>query len=391
MRTPCYVFDADELLSRLETVRRAIPGIPVTYSIKANSFVTGVMGKAADHLEVCSPGELEICRRLRIPPEKIIYSGVMKEPCDIEEAVSIGAGILTSESPAHFRMIRQAAEKLGKKVQVLLRLSSGNQFGMDTEELLSVLERAVGDPWVSVLGFHYYSGTQKKKAGQISHDLENLRAVISLARDRCGYQAGLIEYGPGLAAEYFKPDLQETDMNLLLEAAPLLNAFAEEAPLGLEFGRFLAATCGTYYTSVKDLKTTDGVRYVILDGGIHHVKYYGQMMSMHQPPVHLVEKQDGERLPYCLCGALCTVSDVLVREILLPELQPRDVLAFEKCGAYSVTEASALFLSRDLPAVYLRQEGQLRLVRRPVSTWEINCPDMTESEAERNTGACKRD
>ena len=109
-------------------------------------------------------------------------------------------------------------------------------------------------------------------------------------------------------------------MNLLLEAAPLLNAFAEEAPLGLEFGRFLAATCGTYYTSVKDLKTTDGVRYVILDGGIHHVKYYGQMMSMHQPPVHLVEKQDGERLPYCLCGALCTVSDVLVREILLPEL-----------------------------------------------------------------------
>ena len=156
MRTPCYVFDADELLSRLETVRRAIPGIPVTYSIKANSFVTGVMGKAADHLEVCSPGELEICRRLRIPPEKIIYSGVMKEPCDIEEAVSIGAGILTSESPAHFRMIRQAAEKLGKKVQVLLRLSSGNQFGMDTEELLSVLERAVGDPWVSVLGFHYY-------------------------------------------------------------------------------------------------------------------------------------------------------------------------------------------------------------------------------------------
>jgi diaminopimelate decarboxylase len=62
---------------------------------------------------------------------------------------------------------------------------------------------------------------------------------------------------------------------------------------------------------------------------------------------------------------------------MLPELHVGDVLAFEKCGAYSVTEASALFLSRDLPAVYLRRKNQLQLVRRPLSTWEINCPDLT--------------
>ena len=78
-QTPYYVFDADRLLSRLQTVRTALPGIPVTFSIKANSFVTGLMGEAADHLEVCSPGELAICRKLRIPGEKIIYSGVNKE------------------------------------------------------------------------------------------------------------------------------------------------------------------------------------------------------------------------------------------------------------------------------------------------------------------------
>ena len=50
------------------------------------------------------------------------------------------------------------------------------------------------------------------------------------------------------------------------------------------------------------------------------------------------------------------------------------------------TRETALDILNDI-----RQEVQLRLVRRPVSTWEINCPDMTESEAERNTGACKRD
>lgn len=377
MRTPYYIFDADQLLNRLETVRNAVPGIPVTYSIKANSFVTGIMSQAADHLEVCSPGELEICRKLQVPAEKIIYSGVMKESADVEEAVAIGAGILTAESPAHFQLIRQAAEKLEKNVQVLLRLSSGNQFGMDPDDILSVLQNAGSSPRVSVMGFHYYSGTQKKKAAQIGHDLDQLRTMIRRAREICGYEAELIEYGPGLAAEYFKPEMLDIDLNLLMEAAPLMVEFAQEAPLGLEFGRFLAAPCGTYYTRVKDLKTTDAIRYAILDGGIHHLKYYGQMMSMHQPPVHPEHDTDGERVPYCLCGALCTVSDVLVREIMLPELHVGDVLVFEKCGAYSVTEASALFLSRDLPAVYLRQKNQLQLVRRPLSTWEINCPDLT--------------
>ena len=389
MRTPCYVFDADQLLQRLTMIRDALPGIPVTYSIKANSFVTGIMGKAADHLEVCSPGEMQICRRLGISGERIIYSGVMKEIEDVEEAIAYGAGILTAESPEHFRLIRKAAESHRTGVRVLLRLSSGNQFGMDQETLLSLLKDQ--DPWVSVYGIHYYSGTQKKKVSQISHDLDLLRTALQKAKDAYGFEPGLVEYGPGLATEYFKQDMNAIDQSLLEEAAPLLREFAQEAPLGVEFGRFLAATCGTYYSAVKDLKTTDGIRYAILDGGIHHVKYYGQIMSMHTPPVHPMEKRMGEPLAYCLCGSLCTVSDVLVHEIQLPELQTGDVLAFEKCGAYSVTEASSLFLSRDLPAVYLQQNGEPALVRRAVSTWEINCPDLSVSERERDAASCRKD
>lgn len=377
MRTPYYVFDADMLTSRLEMVRKALPGIPVTYSIKANSFVTGVMGAVADHLEVCSPGELEICKKLGIPGDRIIYSGVMKEPVDIEAALSVHAGILTAESTDHFRMIRMAAEKKQQHTRVMLRLSSGNQFGMDSEDLLSILKEKDSTPYMEVIGFHYYSGTQKKKVSQISHDLDHLREIIRMAREECGFEPSLVEYGPGLAVEYFKPDMPEADTDLLDEAAPLLLAFAEEAPLGVEFGRFLAAPCGQYYTAVKDLKTTDGVHYAILDGGIHHLKYYGQMMSLHQPPVHPAHPAEGEAVPYCLCGSLCTVSDVLVREVTLPCLRQGDVLVFEKCGAYSVTEASGLFLSRDLPAVYLRQGGEFSLVRRAIPTWEINCPDLS--------------
>lgn len=58
-------------------------------------------------MEVCSPGELEICIALGVKPECIIYSGVMKEKCDIERAVSYGAGILTCESIRHATLISE--------------------------------------------------------------------------------------------------------------------------------------------------------------------------------------------------------------------------------------------------------------------------------------------
>ena len=380
MKTPYYVFDADLLLNRLESVRQVLPGIPVTFSVKANSFVTGVMSSAADHLEVCSPGELEICRKLRVPGEKIIYSGVMKEAADLREAMTAGAGILTAESPAQLRLIQDTAAGCGKLVRVLLRLSSGNQFGMDADDLLSVLRHREVYPAVTMAGIHFYSGTQKKKAAQIVNDLSRLRTLLRTAREETGFVPALVEYGPGLAAEYFKPGDPGADDRLLAETAPLLLDFAKEVPLGLEFGRFLAASCGTYYTAVKDLKTTEGVHYAILDGGIHQIRYYGQMLAINRPPVTRIPQGEGPEMAYCLCGSLCTAADVLVKDLPLAELHPGDVLAFEKCGAYSVTEASALFLSRDLPAVYLKRDGNLMLVRPAVSAWEINCPVFPAAE-----------
>ena len=51
----------------------------------------------------------------------------------------------------------------------------------------------------------------------------------------------------------------------------------------LEMGRFLAASCGYYITSIVDMKVNKEQPYVILDGGINHLNYYGQAMAMKRP------------------------------------------------------------------------------------------------------------
>lgn len=400
-QTPYYVFDTDEFAKRAAMIRAALDckggrRIPLCFSIKANPFLLHRLPEGLDHVEVCSPGELEICIALGVKPESIIYSGVMKEKCDIERAVSYGAGILTCESIRHAALISEVmlermpegAHEAGlveKKAQVILRLTSGNQFGMSLEDIEYIISHPDEFKGIMVIGIHYYSGTQKSLR-KINKDLQKIKSALTGLKEKYGFEPQLVEYGPGLCVEYFEEDWQEREKQALDEAAEVLREFAVEYPLGIEMGRFLAASCGKYYTQVKDLKSTGDANYAILDGGIHHLNYFGQRMAMQVPPIKVYagevsenEERTGVKfteLPdtdYTLCGSLCTVADVLVREVRLKKLELGDVLEFGHCGAYSVTEAPALFLSRQLPAIYAySKEYAYECLREHIPAAEIN-------------------
>lgn len=372
MNTPCYLYDIDILKKKIDDIKKELPDIPLTFSIKANSFVLDSISEEVSHVEVCSPGELHICKKLSLNPEKIIYSGVMKEETDIEEAISYGVHILTAESRRHFKLISQVAQKLGKKVNVILRISSDNQFGMDPEDIYEIVSKKDDYDNINLYGYHYYSGTQKRKIKQIESDIETIENVVNTCKEEYGYVPLLVEYGPGLAVDYFKENGEEKDIELLNSVAPVFRDFAKRVPLGIEMGRFMVSSCGSYFTKVRDIKRNYGIQYVILDGGIHHLKYFGQIMAMHTPIIVQNTKREGDKQKYCLCGSLCTVADVLAKGAELYELQIDDVLEFKKCGAYSLTESSSLFLSRDMPEVYLKENGNIREVRGFVDSSDIN-------------------
>ncbi len=415
IQTPAYIFDFDRFEERCRQVRDVIGEIPLTFSMKANPFLLvavkeKLLGNLITHVEVCSPGELQICKKLGIPGENIIYSGVMKEEWDVEDAVSYGADILTAESRLHVEFENQAVcSQKTQAVKVLLRLTSGNQFGMSEEEIEDIIAHREEYPGLEFIGIHYYSGTQKKMR-QIKKDFVRIRGLLAKLKENYGFEPQLVEYGPGASVEYFADggnrasygndnrtvigsDLAEwTGFRGSFEE---IRAFAEDYPTGIEMGRFLASDCGSYLTMIKDLKINHGVNYLICDGGIHHLKYYGQTMGIQVPPLELLSRKEKagteEKIPYTLCGSLCTVADVMIRELELPEVNRGDVLMFHKCGAYSVSEASALFLSRRMPEIWCYSEDHgLRLLRGQKEAYEINLADLSiESEVMESKGDCR--
>lgn len=369
--TPAYYFDTDVFEKRVNFVKRELLDIPLTFSIKANPFLLSRLPQNLRHVEVCSPGELKICKAYGISGNRIIYSGVNKEIEDVTEAIEFGVDIVTAESILHVELEQEAAEKVGKQQKVILRLTSGNQFGMSEADILNILTNQAKYSNLNIYGIHYYSGTQKKKR-QIDRDFEKLDAVLARFREETGFVPKLVEMGPGLPVEYFNSPYDEIEEAILIENKDTILAFAKKYPLGLEMGRYFAAPCGTYASRVMDIKTNSDTDYIICDGGFHHLKYHGQTMAMQIPDME-VRNSSTETKSYCICGSLCTVADVLVREVELPVVSRNDVILFHRCGAYSVTEGSALFLSRKLPEVYLYNEADgLEKMRSFVDAADIN-------------------
>ena len=119
-------------------------------------------------------------------------------------------------------------------------------------------------------------------------------------------------------------------------------------------------------TQIMDIKHTADTGFIIVDGGIHHINYYGQMMGMKKPYMQIIRTKDtpGNAGKWTICGSLCTVNDVLVRQVELDAFDIGDILVFERCGAYAVTEGMALFLSRELPQVLLIDtDGSIQILR----------------------------
>ena len=377
--TPLYLFDLEAFTARAEKVRAAFGShVQLCYSMKANPFVLRGLPDVFRWVEVCSPGELTICEKLGIAPERILYSGVNKGADDVARAVALGADLLTAESTLHFDLICAAAAAQGKHVRVLPRLTAGSQFGMDPAALEDLVARRAEFPNVTIAGIHYFSGTQKRKDAVIAKELAHLDEYLTMLHDKYGFTAQHVEYGPGLNAECLRDDAEARDGALLDAAAEHIRAFGGKYPLTIEMGRFFAAPCGTFLTGVADAKVNDGQRYAIVDGGMNHLVYFGQSLAMRDPKCALLD-YEGRAVhpvePWNVCGSLCSVNDILAKQLPFPGLEIGDVLAFENTGAYCMTEGISLFLSRELPRVCLVEpDGQARLVRDALPTYPLNSP-----------------
>lgn len=412
--TPFYLFDIDKLHTWVDKVNDVFSrktgcdsdsvtndcenDITLCYAIKANTFLTPYMLEKIDFLEVCSPGEFQICKKYNVDSKHIIFSGVVKYKEDVEAlfADSSFDGTITIESPKHFELIKKVTSELNiSSVKVLPRLSSGNKFGMSKDEVKNIIKRcneinSEGACYFEVTGIQFFSGTQKKRMSIYEKELKELDEFLDEIRSELLVDINFIEYGPGMLYEYYD-DVDQLDVAKTV--CENIKPYLKKYRFTLEIGRYFAACAGSYVTKVVDVKHTDDKNYALVDGGIHHVNYYGRMLGMNEPDVvllrgtgvncldcldegcdlHKMETGTGVELKkWEVGGALCTANDVLLRNYECDELNEGDLFIFNDTGAYSPMEAPILFLSRKVPAIFSVKQGEIKMLRDFIEAWEIN-------------------
>ena len=377
--TPFYVFDINVLRDRIDYLNSMMPeNVHLCYTMKANPFVVKEIDEIIEKYEICSYGEWNIAKKMGVSDSKMVISGVYKDEISMEDILNNykNGEVFTIESLNQIELLNKLTKEKKKVINIILRLTSGNQFGMCEEEIIEILENRAKYEYLNIMGIQYFSGTQKKLSKRIIKELEYVDEFVLNLKNNLGFVVEELEFGPGFPVVYFETEQDFDEQTYLMEIADKIKNMKYQGHITMELGRSIVASCGSYYTKVVDKKTNKEGNFAVLDGGMNHLVYYGQMMAMKKPMLDILPKREDKILEnWNLVGSLCTINDLIVKQLPVSNLEIGDIFVFKNTGAYSMTEGISLFLSRDLPKVVFVQGGKMKIVRENINTYKFNMPN----------------
>jgi diaminopimelate decarboxylase len=388
--TPLFVYDQRILERQWRALRDALPPrFDLCYSVKANPnqallrfFVERGCG-----LEIASSGELIQSLAAGCPAERILFAGPGKSDEELALAIEHRIGEIHVESWNEARRLGDMARERQQVVRIALRVNPASSvagggmrmgakpapFGVDEDQLDTLLDQLAAESFLEVVGIHLYVGTQILDSDVL---LAQYRASLEIARrvsKKLGRSLATIDLGGGLGVPYFSHeswlDLATLRQGLLaIESELTYDPVLQAARLIVEPGRFLVAEAGIYVARVVDVKVSRGKQFVVTDGGMHHhlaaSGNLGQTIKRNFPVAVLNRLGNPVAEPVDVVGPLCTPLDILARNLPLPPVEIGDLIGVFQSGAYARSASPLGFLSRQSPPEVLIVDGKPLLVRR---------------------------
>ena len=387
--SPLFVYDAQVIAQKVNEVLAILPQrFKLYYSIKANPGIAILKSflELGCGLEVASAGEIFLATTAGCPSNRIVFAGPGKTTRELLVAIKTQVNEIHIESIEEARTIDQLANSQGCVVSVALRINptdcsggamrmggKASPFGIDEEELETVLDELVMLKNLDIQGVHLFMGTQILDSSILITQYRRALLIANRVACRLSRPLKTIDFGGGWGTPYFSHE-QPLDLEALAKGLKSIdeemaaNPWLNKAEAILEPGRFLVNESGVYLASITRIKRSRGKSFAIIDGGMHHhlaaSGNLGQTIKRNYP-LAIVNKLGVENTEILeVVGPLCTPLDTIGRGLKLPPVQPGDLVGVFQSGAYARTSSPLGFLSHDSPAEVMIAEGQARLIRR---------------------------
>jgi diaminopimelate decarboxylase len=396
--TPTYLYSRSAIADAYRELDSGLGKIPhtVCFAVKSNGNLSILqdLAKMGSGFDIVSGGELEHLGHLKVPGNRIVFSGVGKTRYEIRDALQYtagaggrhpkraGSGILlfNVESEAELEVLLEESERHtslgGALPSVAIRvnpdvaagghphISTGShthKFGLDWPEARRLYLAHKNSKHLRWKGISAHIGSQIVSLKPFRRAFARIAGFVrELHRE--GIELEFLDLGGGLGVRY------TTEKNPAREAyARMVAQFVR--PLGLrlllEPGRSIIAAAGILLTRVIYTKRNRGKTFVIVDAAMNDLLRPALYGAVH--PITRIARPAGHRkAPSArvdIVGPVCETGDCLLHDWPLGEVAPGDVLAIWIAGAYGMTQASN-YNARTRPSEVLVDGARTKLIRR---------------------------
>jgi diaminopimelate decarboxylase len=390
--TPAYVVAEDDLRTRARAFVRAgrdagHEDFHVVFASKAFpcSAVLALFASEGLWCDVASGGELHVALAAGFAPERIVVHGNAKSEAELRMALRhrvglividnfdeierlealVAEGALADRSGGQPVLVRVTPDVRGDTHEKISTGQADSKFGFamaDAQEAIARLQDVAG---LTLEGLHAHIGSQLLGLEPFRREAAELARLGEFP---------VWDLGGGLGVPYTEeqepPPSIEQYVGTIVQAARE-SGIGSGARLLIEPGRALCANAGVTLYTVESVKQNVS-RWVAVDGGMSdnmRPMLYGSRYEAH------VADRFGGSTECVLAGKHCESGDVIVREALLADPRPGDVIVTPATGAYGFAMANNYNGVPRAPVVFCR-DGDARVVVRRESYEDLTARDV---------------
>lgn len=388
--TPMYIYNRSVLEEAFLFIQSHFTSVTdcICYALKANSnpVLVECLAELGAGADIVSMGELIVARQAKVPPEKIVFSGVGKTEDEIQYALKERIGAINIESEQEILCVNNIAAGLGIKAPVMLRvnpdvdpqshpyISTGmsiNKFGIPIKSIPDVVHRCVRSTNLEFLGLHVHIGSQIEAKEPVARAFKVLAELVD-SIEKQGTNISIINLGGGLPVDYaaderrllynLPPEKDLDEGEVVKYWADCIQTYFDfkRKRIIIEPGRAITAHAGILLTKILYTKRRNNKEILIVDAGINdfiRTAFYGAKHGL----VPLREPGKAEHR-VDIVGPLCETGDYFALDLPFPQCKQGDYIAILSTGAYGFVSTSN-YNMRCRPPELLIDKGTVRCIR----------------------------
>lgn len=412
--SPVHVVDAVRLrenAARFTHCPSAHGQTQIFYSYKTNPVpgVLAALHAAGVGAECSSAFELWLARTLGVPAARTLFNCPVKPDEALRDAIDREVELIVVNTRYELPEIARIAKALGKRPRIAIRVAvpqtETSNFGerIDDGTALQAFNEAMQRPELDVVGVHAHFNGAIETASELQAFVGAILDFCSTLRARLRLDLKVIDLGGNLVCPTVKqlsPVAARVQMALGREAPPraagegvlaideyiatatsMIEAHCKREGVAmprvfLEPGRSMTSNAQLLLLKVVQVRKPDetGIATVMLDGGIN----VADPLRIERHQIFAATVRPGADVRhYRLIGPTSTAADIVAPSVMLPRLEPGDVLAVMDSGAYFIPFSTTFSYPR--PGVVMLDRGTTTLLRRAETFEDLVALDRLEA------------